>query len=152
MHTSQNLIGIATLAAMLAVAGEVQSAEKAPACNPSAGRASARIECLTKITQALTTKIDALQANLAQQAEALNSSNYVRRSDLDGYLGAYVKYNAPLAIDMAANPGAGQSNGHCLTADLDTDAVMIEDSCNFNAKPELKWRLLSAVQSSAENR
>ena len=150
-HTSQSLTAIAALAAIFALAGEAQARDKtAPACNPNAGKVSARIECLTKLTRALTTRIESLQADLAQQTQTLNSSDYVRRSDLDGYLGAYVKYNAPVAINMATDTSAAQSN--CLAADLGMEAVVIDESCNFNAKPELKWRLLSAVQSSAENR
>ena len=151
-NTSVNL-SMAALAALFAISGEASAQDKAaPSCNPSAGRASARIECLTKTTRALTEKLDSMQAELAQQTSAFNSADYVRRSDLDSYLGGYVKYNAPLAIGMAAEPDAGQSNGRCLVADMAMEAVAIDDACNVNAKSELKWKLVPIGQSSAENR
>jgi hypothetical protein len=119
---------------------------------PQHGTQSARIDCLNKITHALSDKIDSLRAELAQASKRTDLSDYIRQSDLNNFLSGYVKYNFPLAINMASEPSTSQTDGRCLAADLAQEGVVIDDPCNFDAKPALKWQLLPAMKTSADNR
>lgn len=151
---SQNPTATLAFAAVLAIAGlgSAHAQENAPTCNPNSGRTRARIECLTRISNALSQKVDSLQAKLAQDTNAANTSDYVRKSDLDDHLQGYVKYNSPLEINMVGDSSTGQSNGSCLAADVDLESVVIDKPCNVTARPELKWQLLSIPKASAQNR
>jgi len=81
-NTSQSLTAAIALAALLAVSSGARAQDNAPLCNPNTGRTSARIDCLNKMTHALSDKIDALQAGVAQNAQnpkrADVSTTYVR--------------------------------------------------------------------------
>ncbi len=154
---THNLNAALVVAALLTVGGAARAQENMPkenmpTCNPNSGRLSARIECLTKITRALSQKVDAMQAQVAQNTKSVSSSDYIRRTDLDNYLHDYVKYNAPIAINTISEPTTGQSDGRCLAADLDSESAVIDQPCNFGSKQELKWQLLPIMKTSAENR
>jgi hypothetical protein len=149
---SQHLTATLALAALLAVAGEARAQDNALSCNPNTGRATARIACLNKVTQALSDKIDSLQTQLAQNLKRDDLSDYIRRSDLDNSLQGYVKYNSPLAISSASEPNTSQADRRCIAADPDLESVILDKPCNYDAKPEFKWQLLPGSKTSAENR
>jgi hypothetical protein len=149
---SQNLSATLTLVALLAIAGEVHAQDNTPSCNPNTGRATARIACLNKMTQALSDKIESLQTQLVQNLKREELSDYVRRSDLDNSLDGYVKYNSTLAISAASEPNASQADKRCIAADSDLESVILDRPCNYEAKPEFKWQLLPGSKTSAENR
>ncbi len=150
----QNLTATLTLAALLAVIGEARAQDNAnaPSCNPNTGRASARIDCLNRMTRALSDKIDSLQVKLAQNSKPADLSDYIRRSDLDNALTGYVKYSAPLAINVASEPSTSQTDGRCLAADLVEEGVVIDKPCNYDARAELRWQLLPVLKTSALNK
>jgi hypothetical protein len=149
---SQNLTATLALAALLAIAGEARAQENAPLCNPNTGRATARIACLNKMTQALSDKVESLQTQLAQNLKRDDLSDYIRRSDLDNSLEGYVKYNSALAISTANEPNTGQLDRRCIAADFDLESVVLDKPCNYDAKPAIKWQLLPAMKTSADNR
>jgi hypothetical protein len=149
---SRKLTSTLALAALLAVAGGARAQDAAPTCNPNTGRATDRIACLNKIARALSDKVDSLQKAQAQNVKPSDLSDYVRQSDMDGFLDGYVKYNAPLAVNVASDPTTSQITGSCLAADLDQEGVVIERPCNYDAKASLKWQLIPARKSSADNR
>jgi hypothetical protein len=149
---SQNLSATLALAALLAIAGEARAQDNTPSCNPNTGRATARIACLNKITQALSDKIESLQTQLAQNLKRDDLSDYVRRSDLDNSLDGYVKYNSALAISAASEPNTSLADRRCIAADTDLESVILDKPCNYDAKPEFKWQLLPGMKTSAENR
>src|SRR5664279_3885731 len=101
---SRKLTSTLALAAVLAIVGGARAQDTAPTCNPNTGRATDRIACLNKMTRALSDKIDSLQTMLAQSPKPADLSGYIRRSDLDNYLDGYVKYNSPLAVNVASDP------------------------------------------------
>src|SRR5512141_107884 len=98
------------LSALLAIAGEARAQDNAPSCNPNTGRATARIACLNKLTQALSDKIDSLQTQLAQNMKRVVLSYYIRRSDLNNSRQGYVKYTSPLAIGSTSEPNTSQAD------------------------------------------
>jgi hypothetical protein len=149
---SRKLTSTLALAALLAIAGGARAQDTAPTCNPNTGRASDRIACLNKIVRAQGDKIDSLQTAVAQNLKPVDLSDYIRRSDLESYLGGYVKYNSPLAMNVASDPTTSQTTGSCLAADLDQEGVVIDKPCNYDANPALKWQLIPALKSSADNR
>lgn len=149
---SHNVAATLILAALLAVAGEARAQEGAPSCNPNAGRATARIACLNRLTQALSDKIDMLQTRLAENVKRDDLTNYVRRSDLENSLEDYVRYNASLAIGAASESNGSQAERRCIAADFDMESVVLDKSCNVDARPEFRWRLLPGVKSGAEVR
>jgi hypothetical protein len=148
---SQSLTATVALAALLAVSGGAHAEDNGPSCNPNTGRTSARIDCLNKITHALTDKIDSLQTGLAQNLKHLDLSDYIRQSDLENFLSGYVKYNSPLAINVASEPSTSQKDGSCLAADLAQEGVVIDKPCSYDTRPALKWQLLPVMKTSAEN-
>jgi hypothetical protein len=140
------------LAALLAIVTEAHAQDTAPTCNPNAGRASARIACLNKITQALADKIGLLQTQLAENSKPVDLSDYIRRADLDNYLDGYVKYNSALAISAASEANASQGDRRCLAADSDLESVILDKPCNYDVRTELRWQLLPNMKTSAEKR
>jgi hypothetical protein len=146
---SQNLTATLGLAALLAVTGEALAQDNALSCSPNTGRTSARIDCLNKITHALSDKIESLRAELAQASKPTDLSDYIHQSELKNFLSGYVKYNSPLAINMSSEPSTSQTGGRCLAADLAQEGVVIDNPCNYDAKPALKWQLLPAMKTSA---
>ncbi|QGM47181.1 hypothetical protein [Methylocystis heyeri] len=154
------LSAAAALAALLALAGGAGAQEdNMPSCNPSSGRGAARIDCLNRITRALNDRIGALEAQLTkfqQNQQSSDNAQYLRRSDLDGALNnalsGYVKYNAPIAINVQSEPSTNQSNGSCLAADMVQEGVVIDKPCSFDSKSEMRWQLLPAMKTSAFNR
>ena len=149
---SRKLTSTLALAALLAMADGARAQNTAPTCNPNTGRATDRITCVNKIARALSDKVDSLQTALAQNLKPADLSDYVRRSDLDSFLDAYVKYNSPLAMNVASDPSTSQTTGSCLAADLDQEGVVVDKPCNYDAKPAFKWQLIPALKSSADNR
>ena len=149
---SRKLTSTLAIAALLAIAGGARAQDNAPTCNPNTGRATEKIACLNKISRALSDKIDSLQTALSQNLKRADLSDYIRRSDLDSFLDGYVKYNSALAINVASDPSTSQTTGSCLAADLDQEGVVVDKPCNYDAKPALKWQLIPALKSSADNR
>jgi len=149
---SQNLTATLAVAALLAAAGEARAQDDAPSCNPNTGRATARIACLNKITQALSDRISSLQTQLAQNLKQDDLSDYIRRSELENSLDGYVKYNSPLAISAASEPNTSRVDRRCIAADFDLESVVLDKSCNYDAKPEFRWQLLPGMKASAESR
>jgi hypothetical protein len=153
---SMKLSAAAALAAFLALAGGAGAEEdNMPSCNPSSGRGAARIDCLNRITRALNDRIGTLEAQLAkfqQNQQSADNAQYLRRSDLDSALSGYVKYNAPIAINVQSEPSTNQSNGSCLAADMVQEGVVIDKPCSFDSKAEMRWQLLPAMKTSAFNR
>ena len=98
---SRNLLAVIALAAVYAITGQVRAQEVAPACNPKTGHANARIECLTKMILSLNEKIGELRSELGKNAKSVDASAYLRPSDLDAVLADYVKYESPVAINLA---------------------------------------------------
>ena len=78
-------------------------------------------------------------------------SDYIRQSDLEKFLSGYVKYNSPLAINVASEPSTSQKDGSCLAADLAQEGVVIDKPCSYDTRPALKWQLLPVMKTSAEN-
>jgi hypothetical protein len=148
---SQSLTATLALAALLAVSSGARAQDNGPSCNPNTGRTSARIDCLNKMTHALSDKIDSLQTGLAQNSKRADLSDYIRQSDLNNFLSDYVKYNSPLAINVASEPSTSQKDGSCLAADLAQEGVVIDKPCNYDTKPTLKWQLLPVMKTPAEN-
>jgi hypothetical protein len=148
----RKLTSTITFAALLAIAGGARAQDTAPTCNPNTGRATDRIACLNKTTRALSDKVDSLQKALAQNVKPSDLSDYIRRSDLDSFLDGYVKYNSPLAVNVASDPSTSQTTGSCLAADLDQEGVVVDKPCNYDAKSALKWQLIPALKASADNR
>ncbi len=145
---SRNLTAIMALAAIFAAAGQARAQEAAPACNPKAGRASARIECLTKMVAALSEKV----GELSKSAKSADSSAYLSRSELDSVLADYVKYKSPVAINLAIEPSNSQLDGRCLEAYTGQVGVMAQKPCNFDTKPQLKWQFLPVASVSSASR
>jgi hypothetical protein len=103
------------------------------------------------MTHSLSDKIDSLQTGLAQNSKRPDLSDYIRQSDLENFLSGYVKYNSPLAINVASEPSTSQKDGSCLAADLAQEGVVIDKPCNYDTKSALKWQLLPVMKTSAEN-
>ncbi len=139
-------------AAFFTFAAQALAQTSSPACNPEVGHANSRIECLAKITHSLNEEIASLRSQLGQCAKTTDLSVYLKPSDLDDRLGAYVKYNAPLAINMLVEPSTGQLDGRCLEAYVGEVGVVAHKPCNFESKQELKWRLLPAGGKSEASR
>jgi hypothetical protein len=141
---SVSLVPVAAICGILALTGEAPAQESAPACNPRRGAASARIECLTRLLHSLDEKVSSLQAEL--------KAAYLPRAELDSALDGYVKYKSPLAINLLIEPSLSQVDGRCLEAYAGEAAVIAHRPCNFDTKLGLKWQLLPAPRTAAENR
>ncbi len=146
---SRNLTVVMALAAVFAITGQLRAQEVAPACNPKTGHANARIECLTKMILLLNEKIGELQSELGKNAKSVDTSPYLRPTDLDAVLADYVKYKSPVAINLATEPSTSQQDGRCLEAYSGQVGVMAQKPCNFDTKPQLKWQFLPAAGLSA---
>lgn len=138
---------------LLAFAGEAFALEEKPSCNPNAGKPNARIECLTKMVNALRDRVGGLQDELAKKNETpSDQSAYLRRSDLESALGDYVKYKTPLAINLTGEPATSQQDGRCLEAYPGQVGVVARKPCDYEAKPELRWQLFPVLGTSAASR
>jgi hypothetical protein len=65
-NKSRNLTAVMALAALFAAAGQARAQETPPACNPKAGHANARIECLTKMVISMNEKLGELRGRSAK--------------------------------------------------------------------------------------
>jgi hypothetical protein len=136
------------LAALFAAAGQPRAQEAPRTCNPNAGRASARIECLASMVSSLNEKLGELRAEVSKNANSVDTSAYLRRSDLDSALVDYVKYKSPVAINLALEPSTSQMDGRCLEATNEA-GVVVQKPCNFDTEPLLKWQFLPVGVSAA---
>jgi len=136
---SRNLTAVMALAALFAAAGQARAQETPPACNPKAGHANARIECLTKMVISLNEKLGELRGALGKNANSADTSAYLSRSELETVLADYVKYKSPV-------------DGRCLEAMTGDAGVLAQTPCNFDTEPLLKWRFLPVAGISAASR
>lgn len=153
---SRTLSAVVAVAMLFGARGLLQARENAPAnaptCNPRAGKASAKIECLTTIVNSLNREISDLRDELNKRAMRTDFSAYLRRSELDDALTDYVRYKSPLAINLALEPKNDQEDGRCLAADAGQESVVAQKPCSFDTKPQLKWRLLRDERVSSTSR
>ena len=150
--TAVVLTAVLALAALFAAEGQPRAQEAASACNPNVGHANARIECLTKMVASLNEKLGELRGELNKNAKSPNSSAYLTRSEFDSVLADYVKYKSPVAINLAIEPSTSQMDGRCLEAYSGQVGVMAQKPCDFDMKPQLKWRFLPAGDASSASR
>jgi hypothetical protein len=151
-NMSRNLTAVMALAALFAAAGQARAQETPPACNPKAGHANARIECLTKMVISLNEKLGELRGALGKNANSADTSAYLSRSELETVLADYVKYKSPVAINLAIEPSTSQMDGRCLEAMTGDAGVLAQKPCNFDTEPLLKWRFLPVAGISAASR
>lgn len=134
-----------------ALANQSLGQETAPTCDPNRGPMHSRMQCLTKMVHSLREKVSSLEMKLNEYAKPVDLSGYLRRSDLDALLVGYVRYQSPLAINLAVEPSTSQQNGRCLEGYVGEVGVVAHKPCNFDSKQELKWQLLPATPTAAKN-
>lgn len=134
---------ISVIALTMSCVGNIDAnAQNVPTCNPSIGRAYARIECLAKMIDSLNKQVAELRSNQEKSAQTGDLSGYVKSSELQSLLVGYVKYDTPLAINLVAEPRTGPSDGRCLDAYSGEVGVVARKPCDFAKTKQLRWQLL----------